>query len=137
MLIAFFAFIFSLIKCFFFLVLNTTSFVVSVCYFPVSLHDGLQLTVILVTHSYCCVIIGPRSKFFMPILAYGTRARSARGSQNCAILSIICPFTGNSAFWLCVNDVVLGVPCRKDATEVFFCEVHTNKYIINTVLPSS
>ena len=32
------------------------------------------------------------------ILAYGTRARSARGSQNRAILSIICPFTGNRAF---------------------------------------
>ena len=75
--------------------------------------------------------------FAWALLAYGTRARSARGSQNCAILSIICPFTGNSAFGLCVNDVVLGVPCRKDATEVFFCEVHTNKYIINTVLPSS
>ena len=72
-----------------------------------------------------------------PCLANGTRARSARGSQNCAILSIICPFTGNSAFRLCVNDPVLGVPCRKDATEVFFCEVHTSKYIINTVLPSS
>ena len=37
------------------------------------------------------------------ILAYGTRARSARGSQNRAILSIICPFTGNSAFRLCVS----------------------------------
>ena len=36
-------------------------------------------------------------------LAYGTRARSARGSQNRAILSIICPFTGNSAFRLCVS----------------------------------
>ena len=36
-------------------------------------------------------------------LAYGTRARSARGSQNCAILSIICPFTANSAFRLCVS----------------------------------
>ena len=70
-------------------------------------------------------------------LAHGTRARSARGSQNCAILSIICPFTGNSPFRLRVNNVVLGLPCRKDATEVFFCEVHTNKYIINTVLPSS
>ena len=57
--------------------------------------------------------------------------------SNCAIQSIICPFTGNSAFRLCVNDVVFGVPCRKDATEVFFCEVHTNKYIINAVLPSS
>ena len=32
------------------------------------------------------------------ILAYRTRTRSARGSQNCAILSIICPFTGNGAF---------------------------------------
>ena len=31
-------------------------------------------------------------------LAYGTPARSARGSQNRAILSIICPFTGNRAF---------------------------------------
>ena len=36
-------------------------------------------------------------------LAYGTRARSARGSQNRAILSIVCPFTGNSAFRLCVS----------------------------------
>ena len=53
------------------------------------------------------------------LLAYETRARSARGSQNCAILSIICPFTGNSAFWLCVNDIVVDLPRRKDATKVF------------------
>ena len=50
-------------------------------------------------------------KYSRYICAYGTRARSARGSQNCAILSIICPFTGNSAF-LCVNDVV-NLPCRR------------------------
>ena len=57
------------------------------------------------------------------ILAWGARARSARGSQNCAILSIIFPFIGNGAC-LCTNDV-------------FFREVNTNKYSINTVLTSS
>ena len=67
--------------------------------------------------------------------AYGTRARSARDSHNCAILSIICPFIGNGAF-LCVSDVVVDIPCRKDATKVLFREVNTNKYIINTVLTS-
>ena len=53
------------------------------------------------------------------LLAYGTHARSALGSQNCAILSILCPFTGNSAFRLCVNDIVVDLPRRKDATKVF------------------
>ena len=70
-------------------------------------------------------------------LAYGTRARSARGSQNRAILSIICPFTGNRAFRLCVNDIVVDLSRRKDATKVFIREVSTTKYIINMVLPSS
>ena len=50
---------------------------------------------------------------------YGTRARSACDSQNCAILSIICPFTGNGAF-LCVNDVVVDLLYRKDATKLFY-----------------
>ena len=50
---------------------------------------------------------------------------SARGSQNCATLSIICSFTGNSAF-LCVNDVVVDLRY-----------VSTNKYINNTVFTSS
>ena len=74
---------------------------------------------------------------FSNALAYGTRARSARGSQNRAILSIICPFTGNRAFRLCVNDIVVDLPRRKDATKVFIREVSTTKYIINMVLPSS
>ena len=43
----------------------------------------------------------------------------ARGSQNCAILSILCPFSENRAF-LCVNDVVVDLPCGKDTTKVFF-----------------
>ena len=64
--------------------------------------------------------------------AYGTRARSARDSHNCAILSIICPFIA----FPCVSDVVVDIPCRKDATKVLFREVNTNKYIINTVLTS-
>ena len=68
--------------------------------------------------------------------AYGTRASSARGSQNCAILSILCPIAGNGAFLL-VNEVVVHLPCRKDAIKVFFREVKTNKYIIDTVLTSS
>ena len=53
------------------------------------------------------------------LLAYGTRARSARGSQNCAILSILCPFNGNGAH-LRVNDVVVDLPCRKDVIK----EIH-------------
>ena len=57
------------------------------------------------------------------ILAYGTRARSARGSQNCAILSIIPILTAKGAFWLSVNSVVVYLPCRKDATEVFFAKL--------------
>ena len=69
-------------------------------------------------------------------LAYGTCARSAHGSQNCTTLSIIVPFIGNGAF-LCANDVVVDLPCRKDATKVFFREVNTNKYIINAVVTSS
>ena len=87
--------------------------------------------------------INKLTSFFMCLSSLHTEKNfeSARGSQNCTVLSIICPFTGNSAFRLCVNDAVLGVPCRdpcrKEATEVFFCGVHTNKYIINTVLPSS
>ena len=60
---------------------------------------------------------------FAPILAYGTRARSARGSQNCAILSIIHLFTTNGAFWLSVNSVVVYLPWRKDATKVFFTKL--------------
>ena len=71
----------------------------------------------------------------MTSLAYGTRARSARGSES-PILSIIFPFIGNGAF-LCANEVVVDLPCRKDAAKVFFCEVNTNKYFINTVLTSS
>ena len=58
------------------------------------------------------------------------------GSQNCAILSIIFPFTGNGAF-LWVNDVVVDLSCQRDATKIFFREVNKNKYIINTVLMSS
>ena len=54
---------------------------------------------------------------------------SARGSENCAILSILCSFTGNGAF-LCVNDVVVDLPCRKDATKVFF---FSNLTQINTL----
>ena len=66
--------------------------------------------------------------------AYGTRPRS---SQNCAIVSILCPIAGNGAF-LCVNDVVyVHLHCRKDAIKVFFREVNTNKYTIITVLTSS
>ena len=70
------------------------------------------------------------------VLAYGTRARNARGSQNCAILSIIRLFTGKGALCLSVNNVVVSLPCRKDATKVFFREVNANKDIMNTVLPS-
>ena len=33
--------------------------------------------------------------------------------------------TGNGAF-LCINDVVVDLPCRKDASKVFFREVNTN-----------
>ena len=56
-------------------------------------------------------------------LAYGTRARSARGGENRAILSIICTFTGNRAFRLCVNDIVVDLPRRKDATKVFIRKI--------------
>ena len=45
-------------------------------------------------------------------------------------------FARNSAF-LCVNDVVVNLPCRLDTIKVFFRKVNTNKYIINTVLTSS
>ena len=69
-------------------------------------------------------------------LAYGTRARSAGGSQNCAILSMLCPFTGNGAL-LCVNAVVVDLPSGKDAIKVLFCGVNTKKYIFNTVLTTS
>ena len=31
----------------------------------------------------------------------------------------LCPFTGNGAF-RCINDVVVDLPCRKDAIKVFF-----------------
>ena len=61
---------------------------------------------------------------------------AVRVAVKTAILSIICPFTLNGAF-LCVNDVV-HVPCLNwDGTYVFFREVNTNKYIINTALTSS
>ena len=56
-------------------------------------------------------------------LAYGTRARSARGSENYAIVSIIRPFTGKGALGLSVNNVVVYLSCRKDAIEVCFREV--------------
>ena len=69
-------------------------------------------------------------------LAYGTRVRCPRGSQNCAVLSILCPFTGNGTF-LCVNDVVVDLSCRKDTLKVFFLKVNINKCIINTILTSS
>ena len=55
-------------------------------------------------------------------------APAVRAVVKTAILSIICPFTGNGAF-LCVNDVVVDLPCRKDATKIFFREGNTNKYI--------
>ena len=45
---------------------------------------------------------------------------------DCAILSIIFPLTGNGAF-LCVQDVVVDLPWRKDANKVFFREVNANK----------
>ena len=69
------------------------------------------------------------SKVFLleNLRAYGTRARSARGSQNCTVLSIIFPFTGNSALQ-CVNDLVVDLHCRKDAIHVFFCEVKDGAY---------
>ena len=66
--------------------------------------------------------------------AYGTRARSGCGSQNCAILSILCSFTGNGAF-LCVKDVVVDLPCRTGRHQSLL--FNTNKYIIITVLTSS
>ena len=67
------------------------------------LREGLER----VWYTICSNTVEPRltatSDSSIPSLAYGTRARSARGSQNRAILSIICPFTGNSAFRLCVS----------------------------------
>ena len=97
----------------------------------------------LFTQSRYCSILWLQRSFYKVqhyhhgYLAYGTRVRSARGSQNRAILSIICPFTGNRAFWLCVNDIVVDLSRRKDATKVFIREVSTTKYIINMALPSS
>ena len=59
-LIAFFNFFcllcFSVIKCFFFLVLNTASLVISICYCPVPFFHCLHFSVIVVTRSYGCVI---------------------------------------------------------------------------------
>ena len=138
------------------------------------------------------------------ILANGTRARSARGSQNCPFLSIIFIYVQYSYIMrflvrhnrhhkvsqsvplfksrktvtiflrikvgghfvmsivkcheshyvgvldnphhfpfhrkrciLSANDVVVDLPCQKDATKVFLRDVNTNKYIMNTVLTSS
>ena len=59
-LIAFFNFFcllcFSVIKCFFFLVLDTASLVISICYCPVPFFHCLHFSVIVVTRSYGCVI---------------------------------------------------------------------------------
>ena len=98
----------------------------------VSVNVNFQLLLVLSSSAFGTLDI---CKSFLLTLAYGTRARGARGSQKCAILSIICPFTTNGAF-LCVNDVVVHLRCRKDAIKVFL-EVNTNKDIINTVLTSS
>lgn len=88
-------------------------------------------------HMWWSIAFNEGERILIMYLAHGTRARSAHESQNCAILSINCPFTENSAFWLCVNDIVVDLPRRKDATKVFVREVNTTKYIINAVLPSS
>ena len=69
--------------------------------------------------------------------AYGTQARSVRGSQN----RLCYPDNPFPLHWKrcmrCVKDVAVDLPCRKDAIKVPFREVNTNKYIINTVLTTS
>ena len=56
-----------------------------------------------------------------PALEVRSAVKTVRSCQSFAL----SPETVHFVF---VNDVVVGLPCRKDVVKVFFREVNTNKY---------
>lgn len=74
-------------------------------------------------HMWWSIAFNEGERILIMYLAHGTRARSAHESQNCAILSINCPFTGNSAFWLCVNDIVVDLPVERTRPKSLFAKL--------------